>query len=162
MSVSSPAPGAQRRGHAPEARIDASSSITSSLRIIRPPVPSLQETNAGMPSLTSLHVVRSSKYHNHSYHSPPGAISRIPFRADPADRGGEPARRWCRPPGCLAAGSGDECGDDVGGVPVEGTSGPVVAHRGPGISVRRCLLDVTQGNAGIQCGGDERVPQRMW
>src|SRR5262245_32369143 len=40
----------------------------------------------------------------------------------------------------LPAGASDEGGDDVGGVAVEGDSGPVVSHGGSRIGVRRCFL----------------------
>ncbi len=41
-----------------------------------------------------------------------------------------------------AGGSGDGRGDDVGGVPVEGVAGSVVAHRGARIGMRRGFLYV--------------------
>ena len=58
-----------------------------------------------------------------------------------------------------AAGAGEECGDDVRGVPVERDSGPVVAHGGAGVGVAGGFLDVAQGNAGVERRGDERVTQ---
>lgn len=81
----------------------------------------------------------------------------------------EPNRQFCAgavtygvgSPSCSAAGAGDECGHDVGGVPIEGAPGPVVAHGGSWVCMRRSFLDIAQGDAGIQGGGDERVPQRM-
>lgn len=57
-----------------------------------------------------------------------------------------------------AGGAGDEGGDDVHGVPVEGHPSPVVAHRGSGIGVTGCFLDVTERDASVE-GGDESVPE---
>ena len=59
----------------------------------------------------------------------------------------------------LAGGAGDEGGDDVGGVPVEGLATPVVAHRRSRVGVTGRFLDVTQRYAGVQGGGDEGVSQ---
>jgi hypothetical protein len=42
----------------------------------------------------------------------------------------------------LPGGTGDVSGDDVGGVPVQGSSGPVVSHGGSGIGVRGGFLHV--------------------
>jgi hypothetical protein len=56
-----------------------------------------------------------------------------------------------------AAGAGEEGGHDVGGVPVERDSGPVVAHGGAGIGVAGGLLHVAERHPGVQGGGDERV-----
>jgi hypothetical protein len=61
-----------------------------------------------------------------------------------------------------AACAGDERGHDVGGVPVERDSGPVVAHGGAGVGVTGGFLDVAQGNASVQCRGDERVTEGVW
>jgi len=44
----------------------------------------------------------------------------------------------------LPGGSGDVGGDDVGGVPVEGGAGAVVAHGGPRVGVRGGFLHVAQ------------------
>lgn len=63
--------------------------------------------------------------------------------------------------GLLSGCSCEVGGDDVGGVAVEGSSGPVVAHRGSGVCVRGRFLDVSEWNAGIESGGDERMPQRV-
>ena len=52
-------------------------------------------------------------------------------------------------------------GDDVGGVPVEGHPGPVVAHGGARIGVAGRFLHVAQRHAGVEGGGDEGVPQRV-
>jgi len=61
--------------------------------------------------------------------------------------------------GRLAAGSCDVGGNDVGGVAVEGSPGPVIAHRCSGVGVGSCCLHVAQGNTGVESGGDERMPQ---
>jgi hypothetical protein len=58
--------------------------------------------------------------------------------------------------------SGYERGDDVGGVAVEAGSRPVVPHRVARIGVRGGFLHVSQRLSGVECGGDERVPQRVW
>jgi hypothetical protein len=42
-----------------------------------------------------------------------------------------------------AAGAGEERGDDVGGVPVEGLAATVVAHRRAWVGVTGRFLDVT-------------------
>jgi len=62
-------------------------------------------------------------------------------------------------PGPLAGGAGDEGGDDVGGVAVEGHSCSVVAHGGARVGVAGCFLDVAEGYAGVEGGGDEGVAQ---
>ena len=61
----------------------------------------------------------------------------------------------------LSGGAGEECGDDVGGVAVEGDPSSVVAHSRARIGMARGFLDVSQGNAGIERGSDERVAQRV-
>jgi len=61
----------------------------------------------------------------------------------------------------LPGGTGDVSGDDGGGVPVQGSSGPVVSHGGSGIGVRGGFLHVAQPDPGVQRRGDERVPQRV-
>jgi hypothetical protein len=38
----------------------------------------------------------------------------------------------------------------------------VIAHGGPRVGVRRGLLDVAQGDPGIQCRGDECMSERVW
>jgi hypothetical protein len=63
--------------------------------------------------------------------------------------------------GLLSGGAGDVDGDDVGGVPVQGCPGPVVSHGCPWVGVGSGFLYVPQGHAGVQGGGDERMPQRM-
>ena len=74
---------------------------------------------------------------------------------DPAVRGGEPPLVWWSAPLFgLAAGSCNERGDDVGGVPVKGPTGTVVAHRRPRISMGCCFLDVPQRNTSVDGGGD--------
>ena len=65
------------------------------------------------------------------------------------------------PSGWLAGGAGDEGGDDVGGVAVEGDPGPVVAHGGAGVGVAGGFLHVAQRDPGVERGGDERVAQRV-
>jgi hypothetical protein len=62
-----------------------------------------------------------------------------------------------------AGGAGDERGDDVGGVPVEGLAAPVVSHRRSRVGVASGLLHVAQRHAGVQTGGggDEGVTQRV-
>lgn len=44
---------------------------------------------------------------------------------------------------------------------VEGDPGPVVAHAGTEIGVAGGLLDVAEGNAGVEGSGDERVTKRV-
>ncbi len=93
----------------------------------------------------------------------------------PADESPRPIRRSAS---SVAAGSGRQLGwpgaqnvwsarcsgdvgrDDVGGVTVQGDSGPVVAHGGARIRVGRRLLHVTQRDAGVE-GGDEGVAQSV-
>jgi hypothetical protein len=53
-------------------------------------------------------------------------------------------------PSFLAAGACDESGNDVGGVAVEGTPGPVGTHRRSRVRMRRGLLDITQSDSGIE------------
>ncbi len=43
-------------------------------------------------------------------------------------------------------------------VPVQRGADPVVAHRGARVGVRGGFLNVPQGHAGVQGGGDEGVP----
>ena len=45
--------------------------------------------------------------------------------------------------GGLAAGAGEECRHDVGGVPVERAAGSVITHRRPRIRMRRSFLHIT-------------------
>src|SRR5260370_6497088 len=54
----------------------------------------------------------------------------------------------------LPGGSGEECGDYVGGVPVERGPATVVADRGARVSVGGGILHVAQRHASIQCGGN--------
>jgi hypothetical protein len=54
-----------------------------------------------------------------------------------------------------AGGAGEEGGDDLGGVAVEGLAGSVVAHRGACVGVAGCLLYVPQRDAGVQGGAGE-------
>jgi hypothetical protein len=59
----------------------------------------------------------------------------------------------------LPGGAGDVRRDDVGGVPVQGRAGPVIAHRGSRVRVRGGFLHVSQRDPCVQGGVDERVPQ---
>jgi hypothetical protein len=70
---------------------------------------------------------------------------------------------YCSPAGTRwsAAGAGDEGGDDVGGVAVEGLAASVVAHGGAGISMAGSLLHIPQRYAGIEGGSDERVAEAV-
>ena len=72
-----------------------------------------------------------------------------------------PARLWTPPPGWSAGGAGDEGGDDVGGVAVEGDAGSVVAHGGARVGVAGGFLHVAERDAGVERGGDERVAERV-
>jgi hypothetical protein len=58
-----------------------------------------------------------------------------------------------------AAGAGEERGHDVGGVAVEGDSGPVVAHGRAGIGVAGGFLDVAERNPSVcrRLGGAGRA-----
>ena len=60
-----------------------------------------------------------------------------------------------------AAGAGEERGHDVGGVSVEGHERSFVAHGGAGIGMAGGLLDVAEGNAGVEGSDDERVTKRV-
>ncbi len=57
--------------------------------------------------------------------------------------------------------SGNECCDDVAGVSVEVLSCSVVAGGGPWVGVSCCDLHVWEGDAGVECCGDQAVPQRV-
>ncbi len=46
-------------------------------------------------------------------------------------------------------------------MPVEGSSSAVVAHRGPRVGVRRCFLDVSERDAGVDRGHFQAVAQRV-
>ncbi len=61
----------------------------------------------------------------------------------------------------LSGGARDEGRHDVGGVPVEGHAGPVVAHRGARVGMTGRFLNVEQRDTRIESGRDERMPQRM-
>src|SRR5208282_1819677 len=61
----------------------------------------------------------------------------------------------------LPGGAGNVGGDDVGSVPVQAAAGAVVPHGGSRVSVGGGLLHVAQRYAGVEGGGDERVPQRV-
>ena len=63
--------------------------------------------------------------------------------------------------GRLPAGSCNEGGNDVGGVPVEGPACAVVAHRRAWIGVGCRFLDVSEGYACIESCGDEAMTQRV-
>ena len=47
--------------------------------------------------------------------------------------------------------------DDVVGVTVEVAAGPVIPRRHAGVAVSRGDLHISQGNTGVQAGGDEGV-----
>jgi hypothetical protein len=49
--------------------------------------------------------------------------------------------------------------NDVGGVTIEADAGPVVAHGGARVGVTRGFLDVSECDAGVERGGDERMAQ---
>jgi hypothetical protein len=71
--------------------------------------------------------------------------------------------RWAKlmPAGALP-GSACEVGrDDVRGVPVQAAAAPVIPHRGPGVRMGGCLLDIAERHPGLQGCGDERVPKRV-
>ncbi len=57
--------------------------------------------------------------------------------------------------------SGDEGGDDVGGVPVERPACSVVSHCGSGVGMRCGFLDVSEWYSGVEGGGYETVSKRM-
>src|ERR1700761_6488699 len=61
----------------------------------------------------------------------------------------------------LPGGAGKVGGDDVGGVSVEATAGPVIPHSGPGVCVGGGFLDIAERDPGVQDGGDECVPQSV-
>jgi hypothetical protein len=61
----------------------------------------------------------------------------------------------------LSGGSGDEGGDDVGGVSVEADAGAVVAHGGARVGVAGGFLDVAEWDSGVERGSDEGVPERV-
>ena len=63
--------------------------------------------------------------------------------------------------GVSAGGAGDEGRHDVGGVPVERYPSSVVAHCRPRVGVTCGFLDVSEWDAGVERGGDERVAQRV-
>src|SRR5687768_2496672 len=63
---------------------------------------------------------------------------------------------------CSACGAGDEGGDDVGSVPVEGLATTVVAHGRAWVGVAGRFLHVAQRHAGVEGGGDESVPEGVW
>jgi hypothetical protein len=61
----------------------------------------------------------------------------------------------------LSGGAGDEGGDDVGGVPVEGDSSSVVTHGRARVRMTRGFLDVAQRDTGVEGSGDEGMAQRV-
>ena len=65
----------------------------------------------------------------------------------------------CR--GALLRPAGDECGNDVAGVPIEVVPGAVVAGRRPGIGVAGGDLNVTERHPSVEGSRDEAVPQRV-
>jgi hypothetical protein len=60
-----------------------------------------------------------------------------------------------------AGGAGNERGDDVGRVPIKRDPSSAVAHGGPRVGVACGFLDVSEWDAAIERGGDERVAQRV-
>src|SRR5262249_30281573 len=78
------------------------------------------------------------------------------------------ARRLPPPGGAVSAvmplpgGARDVGGDDVGGVPVEGGAGAVVAHRRARISVRGGFLDVAERNPGVETGSERFTSHAQW
>jgi hypothetical protein len=52
----------------------------------------------------------------------------------------------------LSGGAGEVGGDDVGGMPVQAASGPVIPHCGSRVSVGGGLLHVTERHTGIETG----------
>ncbi len=58
-----------------------------------------------------------------------------------------------------ASRAGEEGGDDVRGVPIERDTGPVVTHGRARAGVARGLLNIAEGNPGIQGGSDEGMSQ---
>jgi hypothetical protein len=79
-----------------------------------------------------------------------GATGRYPRSVSPVVESGS------------AGGAGEEGCDDVGGVPVEGLAGPVVAHGRARVGVGGGFLDVPEWDAGVEGGGDEAVAQAVW
>src|SRR3954447_20042918 len=61
----------------------------------------------------------------------------------------------------LSGGAGEVRGDEVGRVPIEREACPVVAHGGARVGVRGGFVNVRKWDASVECGGDERVPQRV-
>src|SRR6266536_3081277 len=59
----------------------------------------------------------------------------------------------------LPGGSGDECGDYVGSVPVERGPATVISDRGARVSVGGGILHVAQRHASIQRGSNEGMPE---
>jgi hypothetical protein len=54
----------------------------------------------------------------------------------------------------LAGSAGQEGSDDIGGMAVQGHSCAVIPHGGARVGVRRGLLNLAEGYAGVQGGGD--------
>jgi len=59
----------------------------------------------------------------------------------------------------LSGGARDVGRDDIGGVPVQAATGPVIPHRGSRISMGGGFLDVAQRHPGIKRGGNKCVPK---
>jgi hypothetical protein len=57
--------------------------------------------------------------------------------------------------------AGDEGDHDIGGMAIEVLASAVVDRSGPRIRVPGGDLDITEGNAGIECGHDERRSEHM-
>ena len=49
----------------------------------------------------------------------------------------------------------------LGGVPVQAAAGTVIPHGGPRIGVRGGLLNIAQGDASVEGGRDECMPERV-
>jgi hypothetical protein len=95
---------------------------------------------------------------NRPYHPPNGVISRDAFGAEPADLGGFVTGATVELGGTrnawLSGCSGEVGGDDVGGVAVEGSSGPVIAHGGSGAAWEAATWTSLSANPGVKGGGD--------
>ena len=59
----------------------------------------------------------------------------------------------------LPGSSGDVGGDDVSGMAVQRSAGPVIAHRGARISAGSGFLDIAERDPSVQRGRDEHMPQ---
>ena len=64
--------------------------------------------------------------------------------------------------GGAASAAGNESDHDVGGVAVEVLAAPVVDGCGAGVGVTGGDLDISQRDAGVEGGHDERGSQHVW